>query len=250
MKPRIAIAVSASEVDAPDARAKYRFAIEQAGGQPELVAPPHFIASVPDLIERFDGVLLPGGADVAPALYGSREHPSVQPAPEGTDEFQLEVARAAKRAGIPLFGICRGMQVMNVAFGGTLYEDIDDQYAAPNSLRLRHSQTPDHARDETTHVVEIVAGSALAELVGTTTMATNSLHHQAVRRVPAGLRAVAATRDGIVEAVEATDARAMCIGVQWHPEELVRRDEPSRALFRGFIAGAAQRAARRAERAS
>ncbi len=250
MKPKIAIPVSAAEVDVPNARAKYRFAIEQAGGQPELVAPPSFIASVGDLIERFDGVLLPGGADVAPQIYGSPDHPAVQPAPEGIDEFQLEAARAAKRAGIPVFGICRGMQVMNVALGGTLYEDIEDQYAAPNGLRLRHSQTPDHARDETTHVVEIVAGSALADLVGTTTMATNSLHHQAVRRVPAGLRPVAAARDGIVEAVEAPDARALYVGVQWHPEELVGRDEPSRALFRGFIASAAERAARRAERAS
>lgn len=246
MKPKIAIAVDASELDKPGARAKYRFAVEQAGGLPELVGPPRFAASIPDLVERFDGVLLPGGADVAAAL----RHPAVDRAPAGNDEFQIEVARAAKRAGIPFFGICRGMQVMNVAFGGTLFEDIADQYESPNGLRLQHQQTPDHARDETTHVVEIAQGSVLARLVGTTSLATNSLHHQAVRRIPAGLRPVASARDGVVEALEPVDARAFYLGVQWHPEDLVKRDEPSRALFRGFVADAAVRAARRTTRAS
>lgn len=250
MKPKIAIAVDASELDKPGARAKYRFAVEQAGGVAELVGPPQYAASIADLVERFDGVLLPGGADVAPQLYGSSEHPAVELSPSGHDEFQIEVARVAKRAGIPLFGICRGMQVMNVAFGGTLYEDIADQYDAPSGLRLRHQQTPDHGRDETTHVVEIAPGSTLAKLVGTTSLATNSLHHQAVRRIAAGLKPVAAARDGVVEALEWSDARELCLGVQWHPEDLVTRDEPSRCLFRGFVARAAERAERRITRAS
>ncbi|MBV8082210.1 MAG: gamma-glutamyl-gamma-aminobutyrate hydrolase family protein [Candidatus Eremiobacteraeota bacterium] len=250
MTPRIAIAVSAGEREREDARAKYRSAIELAGGQPVLIEPPHYLNSVPDLIERYDGVLLPGGADIAPHLYGSREHPAVKRSPKGTDEFQIAVVHAARRAGIPLLGICRGMQVINVAFGGSLYEDIDDQFDAQGGLRVQHQQTPDHARNETTHVVEIVAGSRLAELLGTTSLATNTLHHQAVRRVPSGLVAVAAARDGIVEAIEDPEARAFLIGVQWHPEELVENDEPSRSLFRGFVENAAARAERRAERAS
>lgn len=250
MTPRIAIAVSAGEREREDARAKYRSAIELAGGQPALIEPPHYLNSVPDLIERFDGVLLPGGADIAPHLYGSRDHPSVKRSPKGTDEFEIALVQAARRAGIPLLGICRGMQVINVAFGGSLYEDLNDQFDARGGLRVEHSQTPDHARDETTHVVEVAAGSRLAELLGTTSLATNTLHHQAVKRVPEGLVAVAAARDGIVEGVEAPEARAMLIGVQWHPEELIERDEPSRALFRGFVESAAERAERRAEHAS
>src|ERR1022692_452205 len=124
VKPKIAIIVGADDLAKPNARAKYRSAVEQAGGEPVLVPPPQYLASVPDLLERFDGVLLPGGADVDPELYGGRSHESVTPAPEGVDQFQMEAARAARRAGIPTFGICRGVQVMNVAFGGTLYEDI------------------------------------------------------------------------------------------------------------------------------
>ncbi len=250
MKPKIAIAVSAHELGKPDARAKYRFAVEQAGGQPELVGPPQYLASVSELLERFDGLLVPGGADVAPTIYGSREHPAVESAPEGTDEFQIEAVRAARRAGIPCFGICRGIQVMNVALGGTLYEDIEDQFEPPNGLRLTHKQTPDHARDETTHVIEVASGSTLATLLGTTSLATNSLHHQAVRRVAAGLQVVATARDGVIEALELPEARALFLGVQWHPEELVTRDEPSRRLFRGFVERAAERAQRRTARAS
>ena len=165
MRPKIAIPVAADELAKPNARAKYRNAIEQAGGEPVLIAPPQYMASVPDMIERFDGVLLPGGADVAPEVYGGREHPAVVPAPPSVDAFQIELVRAARRSRTPLLGICRGIQVMNVALGGTLYEDIDDQYAAPNGMRLRHQQTPDLARDVTSHRIEVTAGSALASLV-------------------------------------------------------------------------------------
>ncbi|MBV8172465.1 MAG: gamma-glutamyl-gamma-aminobutyrate hydrolase family protein [Candidatus Eremiobacteraeota bacterium] len=250
MTPRIAIAVGPQSADRPNTYATYRFAVEQAGGRPELVTPPAYLASVADVLAGFDGVLLPGGADVSPQLYGGAAHPAVEPARAGTDEFQIAVARVAARDGIPLLGICRGMQVINVALGGSLYEDIDDQYRVQDGLRVRHYQTPDHARDETTHVIEIAAGSRLAALVGATTIATNTLHHQAVRRIPAALTAVARSRDGIVEGVEAPASRALLVGVQWHPEELVKRDEPSRALFRGFVASAEQRAQQRTARAS
>lgn len=250
MRPKIAIPVAADELANPNARAKYRNAVEQAGGEPVLIAPPHYMASVPDLIERFDGVLLPGGADVEPDMYGGRDHPAVQPAPPGVDAFQIEAARAARRSRTPLLGICRGIQVMNVALGGTLYEDIAEQYDAPNGMRLRHQQTPDLARDETSHRVEVVAGSTLASLLGTTSLDTNSLHHQAVRRIAADLRPVAAARDGTVEGLELREGHPCFVGVQWHPEELAPRDEPSRSLFRGFVACAAERAQRRTARVS
>jgi putative glutamine amidotransferase len=250
MRPKIAIPVAPDELAKPNARAKYRNAVELAGGEPVLVAPPQYIASVPHMVERCDGVLLPGGPDVAPDLYGGRDHPAVQPATPEVDAFQIEMARAARRSRTPLLGICRGIQVMNVALGGTLYEDIDEQYDAPNHMRLRHQQTPDLARDVTSHRVEVAAGSMLASLLGTTSLDTNSLHHQAVRCVAADLALVATARDGTVEGLELRDAHPFFVGVQWHPEELVGADEPSRSLFRGFVACAAEHAKRRTARVS
>ena len=250
MKPKIALPVAGDEVAKPGARAKYRGSLERAGAEPVLIGPPQYMASVPDLIERFDGVLLPGGGDVEPELYGGLDHDAVRRVPPDLDAFQIEVVRAARRSRTPLLGICRGIQVMNVALGGSLYEDIADQYEAPGGMRLRHEQTPDMARDETSHRVEITAGSLLATLLGTTSLDVNSLHHQALRRVAADLVPVAAARDGIVEGLELREGHPCFVGVQWHPEELSERDEPSRSLFHGFVAFAAKRAAGRATRVS
>ena len=250
MLPRIAITARPGEPDKPDARAKYRRAIEEAGGQPFLIAPPQYVESVADLVERFDGLLIPGGRDIAPEQYGGRDHESVELEPAGVDDFEIAAARAARRGRVPTLAICRGLQVINVALGGSLYEDIVAQHVAPGGSTLRHRQTPDHARDETTHPVDITAGSKLASMLGATSLAVNSLHHQAVRRIAADLIPVAAARDGVVEAVELQGDHPFYIGVQWHPEELVGRDEPSRLLFRGFIEHAGVRARARAARAS
>lgn len=246
MRPKIAITARPGEPDMSDARAKYRRAVELAGGHAVLVEPPRFLESVPDLVQRFDGVLIPGGADVAPERYGGRKHESVDLESPAVDEFELAVARETRRARIPTLAICRGIQVVNVAFGGSLYEDIGSQRAAPGGRTIRHRQTPDHARDEPTHPVDIAAGSKLAALLGATSLSVNSLHHQAVRRVAADLVPVATARDGIVEGLELQDGHPFYLAVQWHPEELVARDEPSRSLFRGFVAQASERAAARA----
>ncbi len=215
-----------------------------AGGEPVLLGglPP---AEVPSALEPFDGVLLPGGLDVDPDEYGGQPHPAVELAGAEVDALEQAAARHARRAGMPMLAICRGIQVVNVALGGTLYEDIDDCYDPANGLRLRHQQTPDRARQETTHVVDLKAGSRLCALAGASAVATNTLHHQAVRRVAADLEPVAWSRDGLVEAVELRGRHPFYIAVQWHPEELVGSDEPSRRLFRAFVDAAAQRAAGR-----
>jgi len=250
MLPRIAITARPGEPDRPEARAKYRRAIEKAGGQPVLIAPPQYVESVADLIERFDGLLIPGGRDIAPEQYGGRDHESVELEPEGVDDFEIAAARVARRARVPTLAICRGVQVINVALGGSLYEDIAAQHVTPEGRALRHLQTPDRARDETTHPVEVTAGSKLASMLGATSLAVNSLHHQAVRRIAADLVPVARARDGVVEALELQGDHPFYLGVQWHPEELIGRDEPSRLLFRAFIEHAGRRATARAARAS
>ena len=242
MKPRIAVTVSPGEADKPEARKKYRDAVIAAGGEPILIdgTGPETTAHA---LAGFDGLLLPGGTDVDPSAYGGRPHPAVDVAHPKRDAFELEAARIAKRSGLPTLAICRGMQVVNVALGGTLFEDIPDQYEPPNGLRLRHQQTPDFGRHETTHEVDVRQGSTLASIAGAAAIRVNSLHHQAVRRVAYGLEPVAHARDGIVEAFELRSGHPFFVGVQWHPEELVGADEPSRKLFSSFVAAAARRAA-------
>ncbi len=135
---------------------------------------------------------------------------------------------------------------MNVALGGTLFEDIPEQYRPEAGPLLKHKQTPEYSRHEATHPVDLQDGSTLARLLGGHMVPTNSMHHQALRRIAHDLVPVGRTRDGIVEAVEARANQAFYIGVQWHPEEMVDSDEPSRKLFSEFVSRAATRARRRA----
>jgi len=134
---------------------------------------------------------------------------------------------------------------MNVALGGTLWEDIPDQYEARNGLKLHHQQTPEHSRTEPTHPVDLREGTRLHELFAGRLVHTNSMHHQALRRIAHDLVPSGTARDGIVEAVEARDNHPFYVGVQWHPEDMVERDEPSRLLFRELVKRAAQHARRR-----
>jgi putative glutamine amidotransferase len=246
MKPRIAITADAERLDEPNYLAAYKRAVEKAGGEPVVVAGAGADGDVTAALSRFDGILLPGGADVDPSEYGGRDHPSLSKAPEAYDRLELATARAALRTGIPTLGICRGVQVMNVALGGTLWEDLPEQYQPPAGALLQHRQTPPHPRHEATHPVDITDGSLLAGVIGSRMAPTNSMHHQALRRVAHDLVVVAKTRDGIIEAVEARPSHPFFLGVQWHPEEMVEVDGPSRALFSAFVASAAKRASSRA----
>jgi putative glutamine amidotransferase len=241
MKPRIAITVGPDDLERGNTRRAYCAAVERAGGEPHLVSK---LASgfSAGSIAQFDGILFPGGDDVDPSLYGGRPHGAVRFAHPERDALELEAVRNAKRCGLPTLAICRGMQVVNVALGGTLYEDIADQYERPNGLKLRHQQMPDFSRKETTHDVDLRAGSKLATILGAAAIRTNSLHHQAVRRIAYDLEPVAHARDGIVEALELRGDHPFFVAVQWHPEELVDNDEPSRTLFSAFVEAAARRA--------
>lgn len=215
----------------------YVQALIRAGATPVLI--PHL--TDPDRLRRLynllDGLLLPGGADVDPAHYGEAIHSRVHLVSPEHDTTELTLARWAISDNLPLLAICRGIQVLNVALGGTLYQDIQDQVPGAG----KHDWGKDHPRDHRPHTVNIADGTRLARIVGATTMAVNSMHHQALKDVAGGLVVMAYSPDGIVEAVESPD-HPFALGVQWHPEELAGNDQAAQHLFAALRQAAAQRA--------
>jgi putative glutamine amidotransferase len=202
----------------------YLRAVEAAGGVP-LVLPPVALEAVPALLERLDGVCLSGGPDLDPDAYGApTRHPELGPTEPTLDAFELAVAREADAAGLPLLGICRGAQALNVARGGTLHQHVDGHRQAALAT----------AR---THHVTVTPGSRLARLTGAGKLEVNSFHHQAVDVPGTGLRIVARAVDGTAEAIE-DPSFPLVLGVQWHAETLVDRAEHA-ALFTALVETAA-----------
>lgn len=217
----------------------YLDAIALAGGTPMILAPLR-TREVSSLLDRLDGICLSGGPDLHPSTYGATDHPKLGPTEPDVDFFELDLARAARRRGMPLLAVCRGLQVLNVARGGTLLQHVPDV----TGDRIAHRQ-PEPAGSPT-HGVRVQERSRLADIVGSTAIEVNSFHHQAVDRLGDGLRAVAWAEDGIVEGVEAPGP-GFTIGVQWHAECLVERPEHA-ALFSRFVDAAAEHARLAAER--
>jgi putative glutamine amidotransferase len=213
----------------------YVASVEQAGGRARVL---DVSQSPRALVGELDGLLLTGGGDVDPALYGAERHPAVDAAEPGRDEFEIDLARRALDAKLPLLAICRGAQVLNVAAGGTLMQDIPA--ATPGDAT--HAVTV--PKDAVAHSVTIADGTALAAALGAAVDAArlcrvNSRHHQAVERLGRDLVVAATAPDGIVEAIESPEA-PFCIGVQWHPENFWRTGEFA-PLFASFVAAARAR---------
>jgi putative glutamine amidotransferase len=209
----------------------YLEAIERAGAMPVILAPlPADKTS--DLLDRLSGICLSGGPDVDPAYYGGGRHAELGPTEPPLDRFEIELARGAQERGLPLLAICRGMQVLNVARGGTLIQHLPDR-----GRDVDHRQTA--AADVPTHDVRIVRSSCVGRALGEATAEVNSFHHQGLDLLGDGLHAVAWSSDGVIEGVEAVDSGPFAVGVQWHAECLVERPEQAR-LFRAFV-GAAER---------
>jgi putative glutamine amidotransferase len=206
----------------------YTDAILAAGLIP-LVVPPMSGGGAVAILDAVRGLVLTGGEDVDPARFGAARHPATGPANELRDSIELALATEAAARGMPALAICRGVQVMNVALGGTLVQDI------PSELSTKIEHDARAARASRVHDVVIDGDTRLAGIVGATAIATNSFHHQSVDRVAAGLRVVARSPDGVVEAVECTDREWWAVGVQWHPEELTATAEDwDRRLFDAF----------------
>jgi putative glutamine amidotransferase len=207
----------------------YLRAVERAGGIP-MVIPPLDDDAVGALLDHLDGLCLSGGPDINPGAYAREPHHELGPVWPFLDDFELAVARAADERGLPTLGICRGLQALNVARGGTLIQHLPDV----TDGRIEHRQKAPGR--QTTHTVNVEAGSAIARSLGTTSTAVNSFHHQAVDGLGDGLRVVGHATDGVVEAIEATD-RPFLRAVQWHAESLADRPQHLR-LFADLVEAA------------
>jgi putative glutamine amidotransferase len=208
----------------------YVRAVEAAGGIP-VVMPPLGLDEVPDLVARLDGVVLSGGPDLSPAAYDAKPHPELGSTEPTLDAFEYAVVEEALRLELPILGICRGAQALNVALGGALHQHLPEVVGDT----VVHRQS--HDGRNPTHFVEIVPGTRLAGLLGTESLAVNSFHHQAVDRLGTGLRVCARATDGTIEAIE-DPARAFVLAVQWHAETLSAGRE-QRPLFDELVAVAA-----------
>jgi putative glutamine amidotransferase len=213
----------------------YKQSILHVGGEVRIV---DASMAIDEALTGIDGLLLTGGDDVAPGRYGEAPHPTVVEAEPGRDEFELALVKAARDRHLPVLAICRGIQVLNVAFGGTLVQDIPSQVsgALPHTLKI-----PPNEPYTLAHEVWLEKGSLLSNLMGerlsdVDACEVNSRHHQAVKTVATGFKVSATAPDGVIEAIEDPTAE-FCLGVQWHPENFWRTGE-FRPLFEGFIAAA------------
>jgi putative glutamine amidotransferase len=206
-------------IDEPDA---YVAALERHGARSETLA--NDTGRVAEYLDRLDGIVVSGGLDVAPELYGGVRDETVDAPNAARDAFEVALIREARRRQVPLLGICRGLQIANVAFGGTLIEDV-------------------WGHRDVSHQVAFSEGT-LYELAGVASAVTNSLHHQAVRRIADDLRVAGRAPDGTIEAIEACFAHPFFVAVQWHPE-LLPGDEVAGRLFSGFVRAARERSAAR-----
>jgi putative glutamine amidotransferase len=193
--------------------------------------------------EQIDGLCLTGGADVSPVHYGEECHPHCEPADAARDQTELLLFRWARQDGKPILGICRGMQLINVAAGGTLYQDLASQ--RPHGSKHDYfSAIGGHPRDLLVHEVRVDITSQLGRILGLEQVRVNSMHHQAVKNLAPGLTATAFAPDGLIEGIEAADGRFV-IGVQWHPEELTENVPVMRRLFSALTEAASRHVAQR-----
>lgn len=208
----------------------YRRALARAGGRSVLLWPGMPKRKLAEAWRRIDRLLLTGGGDVDPRRYGARRHPKTGMVSAARDAFEARLIRRALGEGMPVLAICRGIQILNVVLGGTLVQDIPSM----RGKRLVHSRGK--SRPPAMHRIRILRpGTLLESVTGARSLRVNSFHHQAVGLPAPGLRVIARSPDGIVEAVEPAEHRGFLVAIQWHPEKMPARDPLSRRLFRAFL---------------
>lgn len=211
-------------------------ALVRAGGLPVLI--PNGLADdvTREIYERLDGVLLPGGGDVDPELYGETQHELTKKVDKVRDALEVKLAKWAVADDLPVLGICRGHQILNVALGGRLVQDVGTMVETD----IVHDMPFTMARNSILHEVNVEADSKLATILGKTTVPVNSLHHQAVVETGPNVRVTAYAPDGMIEAIELPD-KYYVVSVQWHPEDLVNDHEAAQRLFKSFVDAAKER---------
>ena len=207
----------------------YSHALEHAGGVPVLIPMVNDLSTLHTLLERLDGILFSGGADIQPLHYGEDPHPLLGAVDQQLDELELTMARWALQENIPTLGICRGMQMVNVALGGTLYQDVE-ALASP-SIKHNKREMP---RDTIIHTIHIEEGSKMEKIFGTREIWVNSLHHQAVKEPGRGVLISGRAEDGIAELLEVPE-KHFVVAAQGHPEEIYMLEPVWANLFSAFV---------------
>ncbi|MGP6138627.1 gamma-glutamyl-gamma-aminobutyrate hydrolase family protein [Jeotgalibaca sp. A127] len=204
----------------------------QGAGATPIMLPVGTAEDARNMVEVLDALILSGGHDVDPELYGEEPHRNLTLTFPKRDAFDFALYEAAIEKGIPVLGVCRGLQLINVYHGGSLYQDLPAQYDAELLLHVQKApfETPLHG-------ISVQPGSHLYDVIGAHTK-VNTLHHQAIKNLGTGLKAVAHSQDGIVEAIEPTDPNIDMIAVQWHPEIMAYSDPANKTLFKDFVARA------------
>lgn len=202
-------------------------ALHKAGALP-VVFPLSTAENAREYVKRVDAVLLAGGQDVSPLLYGEEPHLKLEETSPLRDAFEIEVIKEAWKENKPIFAVCRGLQIMTVAFGGSIYQDV----SLYPDLSVQHLQVS--SPEIASHSIDIKEKSWLGKLYGPS-LQVNSYHHQAIKELPDELSATAWSKDGLIEAFEAKDSAHLTIGVQWHPELMIHHDKAAQSLFDAFV---------------
>ena len=209
--------------------AAYVTALENAGLVPLIIPPLSGERAAAAVLDSVSGLVLTGGEDVDPARYGETPHPKIRSVNPARDATEAALVQEARRRAIPVFAICRGIQILNVALGGTLVQDISSQC---NTDIAHDDEGPRASRS---HDITIEPGSRIEAAMGTRRCSVNSFHHQSVKEVAKGMRITARSPDGVIEGLESGDDAWWVMAVQWHPEEMVESPEPwDRGLFNAF----------------
>jgi putative glutamine amidotransferase len=227
--PRIAVSGVVRTWDGADrtgVNAAYVRAVLAAGGVPLILSPLMGASHAGAALDGIHGLILTGGEDIEPSWYGSTPSPLLSPPSRERDLFELALFAVARQRGLPILGICRGIQLVNVAMGGTLFQDLPTE--RPGSV----DHSPPASREARSHRVKLQPGSRAADALGSSSVTVNSFHHQAIKNLAPGLVASGWSDDGLIEAVETPPDGSWLLAVQWHPEEMhADRQAPDRGLF-------------------
>jgi putative glutamine amidotransferase len=228
LKPIIGISSSLNE-QVLTVPTEYIQAITKFGGVP-LILPNVQKDAIDSMVQMLDGLLLTGGGDIDPTLFNEEPHQHLGSITPERDEFEIAIIHKMLKLNKPILGICRGMQILNIAIGGDMFQDI---YTQSQSKLLQHAQVA--PRNHASHFVKVTEGSMLSDIVQVEKIKVNSFHHQAIREIPSDFKACAIASDGIIEAFEST-IHSFVMGLQWHPECLLsKNDLASTSIFKAFI---------------